>query len=122
MESIERSLTDLSFACLSPRIFQRSALSFAEPHGWTALFDAIALAVQQMRRAQNRRRVLFLISDGGDNYSRLTKRELRRLLDEEDVQIHAIGIHDLAASREEVGSPWILEELAKMTGRSTPYY
>jgi hypothetical protein len=47
---------------------------------------------------------------------------LRSLLDEEDVQIHAIGIHDLAASREEVGSPWILEELAKMTGRSTPYY
>ena len=53
----------------------RAALSFAEPHGWTALFDAIALAVQQMRRAQNRRRVLFLISDGGDNYSRLTRRE-----------------------------------------------
>jgi len=79
----------------------RAALSFVEPHGWTAL---------------------FLISDGGDNYSRLTRRELRGLLDEEDVQIHAIGIHDLAASREEVGSPWIFEELAKMTGRSTPYY
>jgi hypothetical protein len=58
-----------------------------------------------MRRAQNRRRVLFLISDGGDNYSRLTRRELLSLLDEEDVQIHAIGIHDLAASREEGRKP-----------------
>jgi hypothetical protein len=47
-----------------------------------------------MHSAKNRRRVLFLISDGGDNHSRLTKRELRRTLDEEDVQIHAIGIHD----------------------------
>jgi Ca-activated chloride channel homolog len=94
----------------------RAALSFAEPRGWTALFDALALAVQQMRGAQNRRRVLFLISDGGDNYSRLTKRGLRILLDEDDVQISAIGIHDLVASREEVGNPWILEDLAKMTG------
>src|SRR5262249_36897460 len=70
----------------------------------------------QMREAENGRRVLFLISDGGDNYSRLTKGELRSLLDEEDVQIDAIGIHDLGASREEVGSPWILQDLAKMTG------
>jgi VWFA-related protein len=94
----------------------RAALSFAEPQGRTALFDAVALAAQQMREAHNRRRVLFLISDGGDNYSRLTKRGLRRLLDEEDVQIHAIGIHDHAKSREELGGPSILEDLAKMTG------
>jgi VWFA-related protein len=94
----------------------RAALSFAEPRGRTALFDAVALAAQQMRGAHNRRRVLFLISDGGDNYSRLTKRGLRSLLDEEDVQIHAIGIHDHAVSREELGGPSILEDLAKMTG------
>ena len=94
----------------------RGALTSAEPRGSTALFDAVALAVHEMHRAQNRRRVLFLISDGGDNHSRLTKRELRGLLDEEDVQIHAIGIHDRMASREESRGPWILEDLAKMTG------
>jgi len=94
----------------------RAALSFAEPHGRTALFDAVALAAQQMRGAHNHRRVLFLISDGGDNFSRLTKRGLRSVLDEEDVQIHAIGIHDHAMSREELGGPWTLEDLAKMTG------
>lgn len=94
----------------------RAALSFAEPLGRTALFDAVALAAQQMRGAHNRRKVLFLISDGGDNHSRLTKRGMRDLLDEEDFQIHAIGIHDHAMSREEAGGPWILEDLAKMTG------
>jgi Ca-activated chloride channel family protein len=94
----------------------RGALTSAEPRGSTALFDAVALAVHEMHRAQNRRRVLFLISDGGDNHSRLTKRELRGLLDEEDVQIHAIGIHDRMVSREESRGPWILEDLAKMTG------
>ncbi len=94
----------------------RTVLSFAEPRGSTALFDAVALAVHEMRGAKNRRRILFLISDGGDNHSRLTNRELSRLLDEEDVQIHAIGIHDHMASMEEARGPWVLEDLAKMTG------
>ena len=94
----------------------RAALSFAQPDGRTALFDAVALAVKEMHGAHNRRRVLFLISDGGDNHSRVTKRELRNLLEEEDVQIHAIGIHDHAMSREEADGPWLLEDLAKITG------
>ena len=69
-----------------------------------------------MRSAQNRRRVLFVISDGGDNHSRLTERELRHLLDEEDVQIHAIGIHDHMAGPDEARGPGILEDLARITG------
>ena len=94
------------------------ALAGAAPHGSTALFDAVALAIRQMRGAQNQRKVLFLVSDGGDNHSRLTERELRRLVEEEDVQIHAIGIHDMGAGmdREEARGPWVLEDLAKMTG------
>ena len=94
------------------------ALAGAAPHGSTALFDAVALAIRQMRSARNQRKVLFLVSDGGDNHSRLTERELRRLVEEEDVQIHAIGIHDTGASMgsEETRGPWVLEELAKMTG------
>jgi VWFA-related protein len=94
----------------------RQALSFAQPSGRTALFDAVSLAVEEMRNAQNRRKVLFLISDGGDNHSRVTKRQLRSLLDESDVQIHAIGIHDGGMSREEVSGPWVLEDLAEITG------
>jgi VWFA-related protein len=94
----------------------RRALLFAEPRGSTALFDAVALAVHQMRDAQNQRRVLFVVSDGGDNHSRFTGRELRSLLDEADLQIHAIGIHDNARMMEEIRGPWVLEDLARLTG------
>src|SRR5450756_776760 len=95
-----------------------AALAGAAPQGSTALFDAVALAIRQMRGAQNQRKVLFLVSDGGDNHSRLTENELRRLVGEEEVQIHAIGIHNMGAGmdREEARGPWVLEELAKMTG------
>jgi Ca-activated chloride channel family protein len=99
----------------------RKELSFVRARGSTALFDAVALAVKQMHSARNGRRVLFLISDGGDNNSRLTKRELGRMLDEEDVQIHAIGIHGHMASPEESRGPWVLEELARITGGSTTW-
>lgn len=93
-----------------------SALLFAKPGGSTALYDAVALTMAQMRRANNRRKVLFLVSDGGDNHSRLTERELRRQIEEEDVQIHAIGIHDSSDRMAEARGPWILEDLAKLTG------
>lgn len=93
-------------------------LAGAEPQGNTALFDAIALAIHQMRGARNQRKILFLVSDGGDNHSRLTERELRRIVEEEDVQIHAIGIQARGAvmDKEELRGPRILEDLAQMTG------
>lgn len=94
----------------------QSAFAFAQPFGSTALFDAVALAVQEMHHARNGRRVIFVISDGGDNDSRFSEREMRHLLDEREIQIHAIGIHDGAASREEARGAWILEDLAAMTG------
>ncbi len=43
-----------------------------EAKGWTALNDAIVLAANQSRKASNQRRVLLVISDGGDNNSRGT--------------------------------------------------
>ncbi len=89
-----------------------TALSGAAPRGSTALFDAVALAMRQMRGAHNQRKVLFVVSDGEDNHSRFTERELLRALEEEDLQIHAIGIHDGMASM----GPRVLENLAKMTG------
>jgi Ca-activated chloride channel homolog len=87
------------------------------PTGSTALYDAVVLAVAQMRRARpGRRKALFLVSDGGDNHSRATEREVRRLVQEEDIQVHAIGIHDTMTDMEEKRGPWLLEDLAEMTG------
>lgn len=91
-------------------------LLFARPKGSTALFDAVGLAVQLMRNARNDRRVLLVVSDGGDNHSRLTERQLRRILEETEIQIHALGIHDRPSGMHEASGPQILEDFAKMTG------
>ena len=86
------------------------------PKGGTALFDAVALAIRHMRVARNERKVLLLVSDGGDNNSRLSARELREILEETEVQIHALGIHSAGTVMEQWRGEEILKYLAEMTG------
>jgi len=63
-----------------------------EAGGSTALFDAIHLAVNEMRRAQYPRKALIIVSDGMDNHSRYTERETKRLMSEVDFPIYGISV------------------------------
>jgi uncharacterized protein with von Willebrand factor type A (vWA) domain len=47
-----------------------------------------------MRKAANWRRALLLITDGADNASRYTAREVAALARESDAAIYAIGIFE----------------------------
>ena len=69
-------------------------ISQVRPFGRTSLIDAIHLALVQMKHARNSRKAVIVVSDGGDNYSRLSRRELRGSLLESDVQLYAMGIFD----------------------------
>jgi VWFA-related protein len=73
-----------------------SNLSLIRPMGWTAMFDAIYVAVNQMRLAKNPRKALLILSDGGDNNSRYSGGEVLDLLREADVRIYAVGLFDNA--------------------------
>ncbi|MFN0165660.1 MAG: VWA domain-containing protein [Bryobacteraceae bacterium] len=68
-------------------------LNGARTLGRTSLFDAIHVAMAQLRTAHTRRRVMVIVSDGGDNHSRLTKAGVQRDLRESDVQIQAMSLH-----------------------------
>jgi Ca-activated chloride channel family protein len=103
--------------------------------GMTALIDTVYLGLNRMRKAKQPRRALLILSDGMDNYSRYSKRELMRAALEADVQIYTIivGNGSPAASTgaipfrptlirkpidqgEEHEGPRLLEELADKTG------
>jgi VWFA-related protein len=83
------------------------------PEGWTSLLDAIYLSVSQMKKAKNTRRALVVLSDGGDNNSRYTEREIRGLLRESDISLYAIGILGPMVT---TGSMKLLSNLAEETG------
>ncbi len=89
------------------------------PFGCTSLYDALQTAVVQMKKAKNTRKAVLIISDGGDNRSRHSFKEIRNNLLEADVLVYAIGIFDQNAeglTPEEKNGPKLLDELAGQTG------
>ena len=99
----------------------QETLTAGTPDGHTALLDAIYLALARMRSARSERRALLIISDGADNHSRYGLREVRRLVEEANVEVYAIGIFDSVLFRsfeEFMGRRW-LAEITDVTGGHT---
>ena len=88
--------------------------------GATALLDAIYLGLTQMKDAHYSRRALLIISDGGDNHSRYSERDIKRLVREADTQLYSIGIFNPipygARTPEELNGPSLLTEITELTG------
>jgi len=96
-------------------------LSSVEPAGPTAMLDAVYMAQAELRSARYKRKVILIISDGGDNVSRYTLREIKQLAQESDVQIYAIGLFDtffFNTIEERLGKKW-LSEITDATGGRT---
>jgi Ca-activated chloride channel family protein len=88
-----------------------------KPQNRTALIDAVYLGINKLKQAKYERKALLIISDGGDNRSRYSEGELRRVVRESDVQIYAIGIFDqYAPTTEEELGPVLLTDISEMTG------
>ena len=91
------------------------------PDGHTALLDAIYMAIAKMGNARYQRRALLIISDGGDNHSRYGLKEIRRLVEEANVEVYAVGMFDSALFRsfeEFMGKRW-LAEITDVSGGET---
>jgi Ca-activated chloride channel homolog len=90
------------------------------PFGRTSLLDAIHLGLVQMKHARNLRKVIVILSDGGDNRSRFSRSEIKNDMLESDVQLYAMGIFDFEDMHkhpvEEQNGPQLLDELADQSG------
>jgi len=69
-------------------------LASTKPQGATALYDAVYLGINKLRTARYQRRALLIVSDGGDNHSRYSLKETRRMIEEANVLTYGIGIFD----------------------------
>jgi VWFA-related protein len=91
-------------------------LTFSKSHGSTALLDAVYLALHEMKNSKKNKKALLLITDGGDNHSRYSSREVTELIRESDVLIYSIGVFGGAGSAEEIGGPGLLRRISEQTG------
>ncbi|MFZ0805323.1 MAG: VWA domain-containing protein [Candidatus Sulfotelmatobacter sp.] len=88
--------------------------------GRTSLLDAIYMGVRRMRDARYPRRALLILSDGGDNHSRYTERDVKNAIRESDVLVYAVGTYDrYFDSEEERLGPELLHSITDMTGGQT---
>jgi len=97
-------------------------LRAAVPGGWTALVDSIYLTLDRMKPARNSRKVVVVVSDGVDNHSRFTRRELLSRAIESEAQIFTVATRDLPGTRKAVElqednqGMAFLDDLANATG------
>jgi Ca-activated chloride channel homolog len=99
-----------------------SILRAATPGGWTALTDSVYVTLDRMKPARNARRVVVVVSDGVDNHSRYTRRQLLSRAVESEAQIFTVATRDLPGPRkpielqDENQGMAFLEDLAEATG------
>jgi VWFA-related protein len=63
-----------------------------QPRGGTALYDAVADAVQMAQQGHNRKKAVVIISDGNDTSSRTDIYAVKQLIRETEVLVYAIGV------------------------------
>ena len=101
----------------------QSRILSAPARGRTALLDAIYLGLGEMRTARNGKRALLIMSDGGDNNSRYTEKDIKRMVREAGTQLYSVGIFDAFEFRsrtpEELSGPSLLSEVTELTGGRT---
>jgi VWFA-related protein len=93
-----------------------NSLAFSQSKGSTALLDAIYLALHEMKHSKKNKKALLIISDGGDNHSRYSQREVTNLVRESDVLIYSIGVFGAGGTPEEAGGPGLLSKVSEQTG------
>lgn len=69
-----------------------AALKDVEPMGMTALNDAIYTGVEKLKRALYEKKALIVISDGQDNTSCYSIKDLKQMLAESNVQLYTINL------------------------------
>lgn len=97
----------------------QTKLTAAQPGGLTAMLDGAQLALHEMQKAKNPRKAIVIISDGGDNNSRYTAKEIESLVREADVQVYAMGVFQpsiFTGLKDDVNGARLLSQLSEQTG------
>ena len=89
------------------------ALSRIAANGETALYDAIAAALEHLKKGNRDKKVLIVVSDGADNASKHTLDQVMALAMKSDVIIYTLG---LVEPDDPDKNPHVLHRFAKATG------
>jgi Ca-activated chloride channel homolog len=89
------------------------ALSRIKADGETALYDAIAAALEHLKSGKRDKKVLIVISDGGDDASKEGLKQVLSMARQSDAIIYTLGLFD---QNDPDKNPHVLKLLARETG------
>jgi Ca-activated chloride channel family protein len=112
-ENVRRGLPD-SVQFTTNRLQLEASLARFAAGGKTALYDAIIEALNHLDRGTYQKHVLVLLSDGGDNASRHTEKEMLDRVAMSNAIIYTVVDPDVFAAGE--GNKGVLRRLAKLSG------
>jgi Ca-activated chloride channel family protein len=90
-----------------------SELRTLRADGQTALYDGLNVGLDRLEHSTQTRRILLLISDGGDNASKRALGDILARAKRANVAIYTIGLFDKGAADQ---NPKVLKSLAQATG------
>lgn len=90
-----------------------SALYRMPASGRTALYDALALGLEQLKLGRHERKSLVVFSDGGDNESSHSLAQIMSALEQSPATVYTVGLFD-AGDRDR--NPGVLKRLARASG------
>jgi len=91
----------------------RTALMGRNPAGKTALYDAVDLALQHLRKGKWEKKALLVVSDGGDNNSKHSWQDILEQVQASGATLYTIGVFDDEDPDRNAGN---LRRLAEMSG------
>ena len=90
-----------------------NAITTAPTGGQTALYDAIAKALEELQAGSRDKKVLIVVSDGGDNASARSLAQVMKLAEQSSAVIYTVGVFD---EDDPDRNPGVLKRLAQATG------
>jgi VWFA-related protein len=90
-----------------------TALARNKADGMTALYDAVAAALEHLKKGKWDKKVLIVISDGGDNASKLKLAEILSMVNQSSAILYTMGIFD---DNDDDRNPGVLKQFSKISG------
>jgi VWFA-related protein len=112
-DEVYDTLSDRRFLLAGDHPGLRRALAQLVPEGRTSLYDALVEGLNRLADGTRSRKVLVLISDGGDNASAATLDRVLARARQSNATIYTIGIFD---DMDPDRNPGVLKRLAEATG------
>jgi Ca-activated chloride channel homolog len=112
-DDVQKVIRDRQFLLAQDQAALSIALRSMRPDGRTALYDALMAGIDQLALGSRARKVLVVISDGGDNASEAVLETVLARARESNAAIYTIGLFD---ADDVDKNPGVLKSLARATG------